>query len=99
MFVSSNQHLLSVKICGQPQPIPSSLQDVWVPIPCGMVHKTLPLLPGAAATFPSLSVTFHFLVGMKLTGNHKWMDRGRRGKAKAAETARVHNYGGWSVHT
>lgn len=32
MFVSSNQHQLSVKICSQPQPIPSSLQDDSVPI-------------------------------------------------------------------
>lgn len=54
MFVSSNQHLISVMICGEPQPIPSSLQDILVPIPWGMVHKTLPFLPGAATTFPSL---------------------------------------------
>lgn len=76
MFVSSNQHLLSGKICNQP--IPSSLQDILVPIPCGMALKTLSLLPEAAAPFPSLSITFHFLVGMKLTGNHKRMDTGGR---------------------
>lgn len=78
MFVSSSQHLFLVRICGQLQYNPSSQQGLLSTHPMEMVHKTIHLLPGAATTFPSLSLTFHFLVGMQLTGNHKQTDTSRR---------------------
>lgn len=78
MFVSSSQHLFLVRICGQLQYHSSSQQDLSVPILWGWFTRPFISSPGAATTSPSLSLTFHFLVGMKLTGNHKQMDtRGR----------------------